>query len=97
MIGHQVPSIPGNRNEGIVHRFRIWKGDFRFLMCLGKALIAPGVPQWNAELAKKYGSRILDGTGDLIATEEQLRFKRAAHAYAESYNARLWSRTEAKR
>jgi hypothetical protein len=68
----------------------IARGDFRFLVCIGFGGIVPGVPNWNAQLYKKFGTRILDGTGDMILCKEQSRFKEVAAAYAKSYNERLW-------
>ncbi len=63
--------------------------DFRFLVCIGYAPVIPGVPQWNEKLRKKCGTRVLDGTGDMVLSEEQGRFKAAAAAYAEAYNKLL--------
>jgi hypothetical protein len=70
--------------------------DRRFLVCVGWGGVVPGVPRWNEELNKKYGTRILDGTGDMILNDEQKEFKEIAVAYAESYNRLLWSKTEGK-
>jgi hypothetical protein len=74
----------------------IQNSDFRFLVCAGFGGTVPGVPYWNDGLYRKYGTRTLDGTGDMIVSEEQARFKEAAAAYAEAYNKLLWSKTEAK-
>jgi hypothetical protein len=72
----------------------IKNSDFRFLVCVGFVGIVPGVPQWNKELYKKYGTRVLDGTGDMIMSEEQRKFKITAAAYADAYNKLLWLKTE---
>jgi hypothetical protein len=68
--------------------------DRKFLVCVGWGGTVPGVPHWNEDLSKKYGTRILDGTGDMILTDEQKEFKATAQAYAEAYNKLLWSKTE---
>jgi hypothetical protein len=70
--------------------------DRRFLVCVTTGGGVPGVPHWNEELYKRYGTRILDGTGDMILNNEQKEFKATAHAYAEAYNKLLWSKTEGK-
>lgn len=75
----------------------VQKSDFRFLVCVGFGGIVPGVPHWNEELYRKYGSRVIDGTGDMIISEEQNKFKKTAAAYAEMYNKLLWLKTEGKK
>ena len=70
--------------------------DRRFLVCVGFGGTVPGVPLWNEELYKKYGTRVIDPTGDMIASEEQKEFKATALEYARAYNKLLWSKTEGK-
>ena len=72
----------------------IKKGDKRFLVCMGFGGIIPGVPYWNEYLYNKYGTRILDSTGDIIFSEAQKNYKNEAVKYAEVYNKLLWSKTE---
>jgi hypothetical protein len=72
----------------------IQKGDLRFLVCVGFAGVVPGMPQWSEELYKKYGTRILDGTGDMIMSNEQKTFKELAASYAEAYNKLLWAKIQ---
>ncbi|MHC4167666.1 MAG: hypothetical protein ACYSWQ_11960 [Planctomycetota bacterium] len=71
--------------------------DLRFLVCNGFGGSVPGIPRWSEDLYEKYGTRVLDGTGDMIVSEEQRKFKAAAAAYAEAYNKLLWSRTRGKK
>ncbi len=71
----------------------IAKGDHRFLLLLGFGGNIPGVT-WNDEMRKKYGTRILDGTGDMIFGEDHKRYKMVAAGYAEGYNKLLWERIQ---
>ena len=67
------------------------KGDHRFLLLVGWGGSVPGVT-WNDEMRKKYGTRILDGTGDMIFGKDHERYKIVAAGYAERYNKLLWER-----
>jgi len=69
------------------------KGDHRFLLCEDFGASVPGVT-WNDEMRKKYGTRILDGTGDMIFGEDHKRYKMVAAGYAERYNKLLWERIQ---
>jgi hypothetical protein len=69
----------------------ISKGDCRFLVCIGWGPIAPGIAQDDPKI-KKYGTRILDGTGDMIFGEDHKRYKKAAADYASRYNTLLLER-----
>lgn len=69
----------------------ISKGDYRFLVCIGWGPVAPGIAQDNPKI-KKYGTRILDGTGDIVFGEDHKRYKIAAADYAARYNILLLER-----
>jgi len=64
------------------------KKDYRFLVCVGWGSVVPGVP-WSSEMREKFGTRILDGTGDMVFGEEHERYKLVAGKYAEKYNELL--------
>ena len=65
------------------------KGDRRFLMNVGFGGSIPGVTNWSAEMREKYGTRILDGTGDMVFDSKQEEFRKVADEYAEKYNQLL--------
>ena len=66
----------------------IEKKDFRFLGIAGYTITFPGIPQEKQqELTNKYGSIIIEGTGDVVEGEEHIRLISLAKAYAETYNA----------
>jgi hypothetical protein len=62
------------------------KEDRRFLLNVGFGGSIPGVPNWSDEMRKKYGTRILYGTGDMIFGPKHEEFKRVANEYARKYN-----------
>ncbi len=64
-------------------------GDRRFLMNLGFGGSVPGVTNWSTEMREKYGTRILDGTGDMVFGPIHEEFKKVANDYAEKYNQLL--------
>ncbi len=65
------------------------KGDRRFLMNIGFTGIIPGVTNWSADMREKYGTRILDGTGDIVFGPQQEEFKNLADEYGRKYNQLL--------
>lgn len=65
------------------------KGDRRFLMNVGVGGTIPGVTNWSAEMRETYGTRTLDGTGDMIFGPKHEEFKRVADDYARKYNQLL--------
>jgi hypothetical protein len=64
-------------------------GDRRFLVNLGFGGSVPGVTNWSTEMREKYGTRILDGTGDMVFGVVHEQFKKVADNYAERYNQLL--------
>jgi hypothetical protein len=68
-------------------------GDRRLLGVQGYALYAPGVPpEEERDFRRRYGVRVIAGTGDNQVGEEGERFNRAAHEWATRYNQALLKR-----
>ena len=63
--------------------------DLRFICICGYACYAPGVEKADLALTKKYGTRCLDGTSDVVEGDEHGKLIETARTYAEKYNNAL--------
>jgi hypothetical protein len=63
--------------------------DLRFVEVMGYTYDAPGVDAAHRPLIKKYGFRVIDGTSDCPATDEEEQLNQRAWNYAEAYNKLL--------
>jgi len=65
----------------------ISKRDFKLRAVCGAGLSIPGVDFKQYELIQnRHGYSILEGTSDVIVSEEHLRLVHQAYIYAETYN-----------
>lgn len=63
--------------------------DLRFICICGYACYTPRVEQSDLSLTKKYGIKCLDGTSDLIESDEHAKLIKDTIKYAERYNGLL--------
>lgn len=67
--------------------------DFRLVGLDGFTWTIPGVPGNDQfRMRDKYGLRIIEGTGDVISSDEHMRLLGRAREYARAYNEYLLSR-----
>jgi hypothetical protein len=73
------------------------RSDRRFIGVASYACDAPGVRGSDEPLTRSaaYGLRCLEGTGDIIESDEHLRLIRKATDYALAYNTELLRRIHA--
>jgi hypothetical protein len=74
----------------------IANADLRFICICGYACYAPGVDKSDLSLTKKYGTRCLEGTSDVIEGEEHGKLIETARKYAERYNTALLKKLKFK-
>ena len=61
--------------------------DFRLLAYATRGIMVPGIEQdEKALLSQKCGLRMLEGFGDVVRSQEQLKKMRAFHDYVTAYN-----------
>jgi len=63
--------------------------DKRFIAVVGIAAYCPGLTKDETSLLNKYGIRTIDGTSDMIESEEHGQLQAKATRYAEHYNKAL--------
>jgi len=64
--------------------------DFRLLAVLGYTWVLPGVKdERKFKLRKKYGIKIIEGTSDVLESEEHARLIKLARNYAYQYNREI--------
>lgn len=65
----------------------IANNDFRLLGYVVRGTMIPGIEQDEKELlTKQCGMRMLEGFGDVVRSQDQLKKMRAMHDYAAAYN-----------
>lgn len=71
--------------------------DMRLLAYTTRGITVPGIDDAEKDtISKQCGIRMLDGFGDVVRNEEQLRRMKAMHAYVSRYNAVIAKRCKAK-
>jgi len=74
----------------------IRSGDLRFVCICGYACYTPGVENSDIDLTKKYGTRCLEGTSDMIENKEHGKLMQTAEQYAKRYNTSLLKKLKLK-
>jgi hypothetical protein len=82
------PEVDANQN--------LSNRDPRFICICGYACYTPGVEKDDLALTKKYGSRCLEGTSDVVEGDEHGKLIEAARNYAVKYNAVLLKKLKSK-
>jgi hypothetical protein len=73
------------------------RSDKRFLTVGGFASYEPGITnRADQEFAHSFGTRFLDGTSDVLLSEEHRRLNSLAISYAKTYNVLLLEHLKAK-
>jgi hypothetical protein len=67
----------------------IKKGDLRFMCVCGYGCYSPGLKRDDIPLETKYGQNCIEGTSDVIESDEHESLINTATEYAERYNAEL--------
>ena len=75
----------------------IGNGDLRFICVCGFACYTPGVEQNALALKKQYGTKCLEGTGDVIESHEHGALIAIATKYAKQYNMILLKKLKLKK
>jgi outer membrane lipoprotein LolB len=71
--------------------------DFRFVCICGYACYAPGIGKDNVKLSERYGLKCIEGTNDVLESEEHGKLMQVAKNYAETYNMLLLGILKAKK
>ena len=82
------PEVDANKNFS--------NRDFQFICICGYACYTPGVGKDDLALTKKYGSRCIEGTSDVVEGDEHGKLIEAAKTYAEKYNNALQKKLKLK-
>jgi hypothetical protein len=64
-------------------------GDTSFRGVQGYVIIIPGVDSSYRQYSRKYGVRVIPGTGDAYSTDAELELQSKAISYARKYNLAL--------
>jgi hypothetical protein len=95
-----VPTIPEIAQlQWVVHadpvadaKKALASGQHTLLAVWGVTWLIPGVSEpEKAEYRQRYGVKFIEGTGDVLYSEEHARLVRQAYSYAMAYNRHILS------